>query len=418
MKKLFFTLFLFIIAGITINAQKAVDNNQTAMLDPYLWGFDDYYYLGDVEPSEEIIKIINIHSGGPYACWDISVSDSEFFTIVNNEGGDPIDHFCGSATSNYVQLKITITCPDDNGYFQEYIEFTIAGDQYPYNFYNIAFQGTVVPDDLDTEPPTKPQNLRTTTLSQDRFTLEWDPSSDNVGVKGYRIWKNGSYHTWTSGTSYLFTGLSSQTTYNIKIQAFDNADNKSAYAYKTVQTPAYPFTANIIGPIMANNTSYYTWSAIVNGGDIGVPPYTYLWKYNTNGSNTYTYTWATTQSNTAQMPDGQDLYLKLIVTDANGLTRTSFWETFNTGGFKPKSLNSENKPESYFEDIKKEELSIFPNPGNGYYRINKWNGSESLEVSVYTITGQFILSKSVSNNNEAIDISDQPNGIYIFKIYT
>lgn len=64
-----------------------------------------------------------------------------------------------------------------------------------------------------------------------------------------------------------------------------------------------------------------------------------------------------------------------------------------------------------FDNLK---LDIYPNPANGIVNI-KVNSSnvESLEVKVYSITGQLIQSENVKNaNNLSIDMSNEKVGVY------
>ncbi len=56
-------------------------------------------------------------------------------------------------------------------------------------------------------------------------------------------------------------------------------------------------------------------------------------------------------------------------------------------------------------------IAVYPNPSNGVYNIIVENAT----VVVTDITGRIILIKEIRNNGE-IDLSAQPNGIYIFKV--
>jgi uncharacterized delta-60 repeat protein len=59
---------------------------------------------------------------------------------------------------------------------------------------------------------------------------------------------------------------------------------------------------------------------------------------------------------------------------------------------------------------------IYPNPSNGYFNIKIDNliGTENIEV--YSVLGQKIYSKSIVENKSTIDVSNQPKGIYFYKI--
>ncbi|EIA07806.1 endonuclease [Flavobacterium frigoris] len=86
------------------------------------------------------------------------------------------------------------------------------------------FDGSVT---LDTEAPTTPANLYATNTTQTETTLSWTQSSDNIGVLGYRVY-NGTAQIGSSSTaSYVLSGLTTNTNYNLSVKAFDAAGNVS-----------------------------------------------------------------------------------------------------------------------------------------------------------------------------------------------
>lgn len=79
----------------------------------------------------------------------------------------------------------------------------------------------------DTEPPTVPQHLRVTNATPSSISLAWDASTDNVGVFGYRVYRDGAVRGTVSGTSYIDQGLQPNTSYNYQVEAYDVAANYS-----------------------------------------------------------------------------------------------------------------------------------------------------------------------------------------------
>jgi chitodextrinase len=75
--------------------------------------------------------------------------------------------------------------------------------------------------------PTTPPSMSSKTISSSQIDVSWGNSSDNRGVKGYDLYRNGSKLTSVNGTSYSDTGLSPNTLYNYYVVAFDAAGNKS-----------------------------------------------------------------------------------------------------------------------------------------------------------------------------------------------
>jgi chitodextrinase len=81
----------------------------------------------------------------------------------------------------------------------------------------------------DVIPPSIPTGLTATATSSSRIDLAWSASTDNVGVAGYEIHRDGNPIpiATTSATSYADTGLSSCTTYTYTVVAYDAAGNTS-----------------------------------------------------------------------------------------------------------------------------------------------------------------------------------------------
>ena len=79
----------------------------------------------------------------------------------------------------------------------------------------------------DTTPPTTPGNLRSTGTTSSSVSLAWNASTDNVGVTGYNVYRNGSLVTTVTGTTYTDSGLAASTTYTYRVRARDAAGNLS-----------------------------------------------------------------------------------------------------------------------------------------------------------------------------------------------
>jgi len=98
----------------------------------------------------------------------------------------------------------------------------------------ISSQGTT-----DNTPPTAPTNLIDPGMTSSQISLAWTGSTDNVGVRGYQIYrakKNGKGNKYSSfsmiGTSsttgYTDTGVTSGSAYEFYVKAYDAAGNVSA----------------------------------------------------------------------------------------------------------------------------------------------------------------------------------------------
>ncbi len=91
---------------------------------------------------------------------------------------------------------------------------------------------------VDSTPPTIPTNLAATAISPTQITVSWTASTDNIGVAGYRILRNGIEIARPNATSYTDSGLSGGTQYSYTVSAFDAAGNPSPTAGPVTATTA------------------------------------------------------------------------------------------------------------------------------------------------------------------------------------
>ena len=89
----------------------------------------------------------------------------------------------------------------------------------------------------DVEKPTAPTGLTATAVSSTQTDLSWDPSTDNVAVVGYRIYRDSVHLKSVTGTPTSDTGLPANTQYCYKVTAYDGASNESAQSTQAC-TPA------------------------------------------------------------------------------------------------------------------------------------------------------------------------------------
>lgn len=92
---------------------------------------------------------------------------------------------------------------------------------------------------LDTTPPTTPTGLTATSVSATEIDLTWVASTDDVGVTGYQVLRNGMWQTTVTTASYNDTaGLTANTTYTYQVHAVDAAGNVSGAAAVSATTTA------------------------------------------------------------------------------------------------------------------------------------------------------------------------------------
>ena len=93
----------------------------------------------------------------------------------------------------------------------------------------------------DASPPSNPTGLIATVASSTQVNLSWTASTDNVGVQGYKLYRNGTYVAAIGpigSTSVSDTGLTSGTAYSYTVSAIDGAGNESGQSPIANATPA------------------------------------------------------------------------------------------------------------------------------------------------------------------------------------
>ena len=96
------------------------------------------------------------------------------------------------------------------------------------SFYCITFLFVIPAFAADNTPPSVPTRLSVAAVSPTQANLTWDPSVDNIGVIGYKIYRDGVLLTSIASTSYADTGLATNNAYSYQVSAYDMANNVSA----------------------------------------------------------------------------------------------------------------------------------------------------------------------------------------------
>ncbi|MBI3947424.1 MAG: fibronectin type III domain-containing protein [Armatimonadetes bacterium] len=92
----------------------------------------------------------------------------------------------------------------------------------------------------DTTPPSTPTGLTATPSGTSTVALKWNAATDNVGVAGYRLYRDGARIASLTGTSYTNSGLAASTTYAYRVSAVDAAGNESSQSAAVSATTAAP----------------------------------------------------------------------------------------------------------------------------------------------------------------------------------
>lgn len=102
----------------------------------------------------------------------------------------------------------------------------------------------------DTDPPSTPTSLASSSITSSSFSVSWTASTDNIGVTGYNVYLDGALDGNTASTNYSFSGLAASTAYSVAVEAIDAANNTSGQASINVTT------SGTGGPCTASVTSF------------------------------------------------------------------------------------------------------------------------------------------------------------------
>ncbi len=113
----------------------------------------------------------------------------------------------------------------------------------------------------DVTPPSTPQNLHTTNVSDTIATFYWNASTDDTAVSGYRLIRDGFGLVTTGVTNYTDRDLLPLTTHTYQVQATDAAGNWSPLSAPVTVTTQPPSNALVhVGS---------SWKYRSNGADQG-----------------------------------------------------------------------------------------------------------------------------------------------------
>lgn len=129
----------------------------------------------------------------------------------------------------------------------------------------------------DDQAPSVPSGLRASASTPNSVTLTWNESSDNMSVKGYNIFVDGSRRGSSVSNSYTIAGLDPDTEYSFQVSAYDYSFNESersqAIVAQTSDTdrtpPSVPTGLELIS--VAENSVSISWNPSTD--NVGVTGY-------------------------------------------------------------------------------------------------------------------------------------------------
>ena len=121
---------------------------------------------------------------------------------------------------------------------------------------------------IDLDPPVIGVLNAASNVTTSSLTLSWTAATDNIGVVGYKIFRNNSLVATVGNVlSYVVSGLFPSTTYSFYITAFDNENNESANSNIIQATTlnqsagsSFTFTTTSVSSSVVSSFSDQEWS--------------------------------------------------------------------------------------------------------------------------------------------------------------
>lgn len=185
--------------------------------------------------------LVNIDQSGDKV-WDTKISTSWVWDVVSNRGITGSTKFTLCAGTHTIEIKQL-----ENGTRLDKIMLTRDLNLLPGNVYQQAENAP-----KDSTLPTTPTGLMTTTDPNSMYQvgLQWSPSTDNVGILNYLIYRNGILlgSTADSTPTYFDNTVQVGANYTYTVVASDLAQNLSA--------PSLPWqvTMPVVHKIITNIT--------------------------------------------------------------------------------------------------------------------------------------------------------------------
>jgi hypothetical protein len=185
---------------------------------------------------------------GMSECWLEKIRDNELASTDANVYVRNNWSFWGPLDAQFEQLMTAMAnyktfafvSPFWSNYFFAYLDYAPSGQtveqgvaagmaamqQGQFTVAGAAFENSILPSADRTAPqvPSPPEFAVFLRYVQ----ISWQPTADNVGVAGYRLYRNGQLIAITAGTSFDDAGGGLGVSYAYAVSAFDAAGNVSA----------------------------------------------------------------------------------------------------------------------------------------------------------------------------------------------
>ncbi len=88
----------------------------------------------------------------------------------------------------------------------------------------------------DTILPSAPANFNASEITTSSIKLQWNKSTDDREIVGYKIYKGSTFIDYVTDTTFLISNLSNGFEYTFKLKAVDGSGNESLFAETKIKT--------------------------------------------------------------------------------------------------------------------------------------------------------------------------------------
>lgn len=278
----------------------------------------------------------------------------------------------------------------------------------------IAGWDGLLDDEQDIIAPSTPENLQTTAVNNTEASLTWDASTDNIAVAYYEIYRADLKVGEVTSTSFTDDGLTPATTYSYTVIAVDNYNNKSepstALSVETtdevIDTEAPSIPAGLTAEALSTSQVKLVWNPSTD--NIGVENYL-VFRADVEIAQT-----SDTIYEDSGLDAGTTYAYSVSAVDNSENESDACTQVSATTLTNSTSIKTQNNT---FDDV-----VCFPSPSTGKFSIRFSTAQhEPVEITILNILGKVILNKhielqTVGKYEITFDITDQPQGIYIYQL--
>lgn len=207
----------------------------------------DFMDITSASSADGATNIQWSNNGGTNQQWRIVDLGTGYYNIINQNSGKYLD-ISGASTADGAQ---SVQWASNGGLNQQWQIVQSAA--------------------TDTQAPTTPSGLAATVVSDTQINLGWTASTDNIGVMGYKIYRNGVEIGQTTTTSFNDIMLNMSTGYSYTVKAFDyvqNVSSASGAASGTTLAGVISGTSYKLVAVHSGKVAGVSGNSTANGADI------------------------------------------------------------------------------------------------------------------------------------------------------